>query len=388
MSLDPAAMLKATQEAAAARSAASSSGSTGNKFVTGYFSQPVPLWVHTFLTGLAPMLPLIPYVGPAFFALFSSFGTNGANLLLSGSMGWAIAKFGFNQACRGAYFLIALKYPGRWWLQYLKGLLYYANPWYVFDIVQRYSPSFAEEGYKLPFANMYLNERIAKNQAAKTWNAAQRVAIIGGKKADPLYPKCLPEVLLKSDIGFKEPKVDASGNIMLDISGNKILDLDASGNPIIRYGYMSPMLFGMMLLYIYPWVLEMSSLFPPEVQAIFDPWIGWGISALGAVMGLTAALGAGTLYAVPGAISQLGSILPKMSGGTKQAGGIKLPEINEVIHNVLDNTKEAPVHQQGGEKANTDTDEGIMFLGSLAIVSLAGISLALIRSKKLSPANI
>lgn len=381
--MDPAAIAKAAQEAAAARSAAASAGSTGNKFVTGYFSQPVPLWVQTFLTGLAPMLPLIPYVGPAFFALFSSFGTNGANLLLSGSMGWAIAKFGFNQACRGAYFLISKQYPGRWWLPYLKGLLYYANPWYVFDIVQRYSPSFAEEGFKLPFANMYLNDNIAKNQEVKKWNAAQRTAIMGGKTPDPLYPKCLPKVLTKSDIGFKEPKVDVSGNIVLDISGNAIPEVDASGNPIIRYGYMSPMLFGMMLLYIYPWVVEMSSLFPPEVQAVFDPWIGWGVSAVGGIMALTTALGAGSLYAAPGAITQLASLFPKMSGGA-QKGGAKMPDINDVIHNVLDNTKEIS-SQEGGSK---DTDEGIMFLGSLGIVSLAGISLALIRSKKLSAANI
>jgi hypothetical protein len=72
-----------------------------------------------------------------------------------------------------------------------------------------------------------------------------------------------------------------------------------------------------------------------------------------------------------------------MSGGG-QKGGAKMPDINDVIHNVLDNTKEIS-SQEGGSK---DTDEGIMFLGSLGIVSLAGISLALIRSKKLSPANI
>jgi len=329
------------------------------------------------------MLPLIPYVGPAFFALFSSFGTNGANLLLSGSMAWAVAKFGFNQACRGAYFLIAKQYPGRWWLPYLKGLLYYANPWYVFDIVQRYSPSFAEEGYKLPFANMYLNDNISKNQEVKKWNAAERMAILGGKKPDPLYPKCLPKVLTKSDIGFKEPKVDGSGNIMLDVSGNAIPAVDASGNPIIRYGYMTPMLFGMLLLYIYPWVVELSSLFPPEVQAVFDPWIGWGVTALGGIMGLVTALGAGSLYAAPGAITQLASLFPKMSGGS-QKGGAKMPDINDVIHNVLDNTKEIS-SQEGGSK---DADEGIMFLGSLGIVSLAGISLALIRSKKLSATNV
>ena len=374
---------------------AANAGATGNTFVKGYFSQPVPLWVQTFLTGIAPFLTLIPYVGPVFFSLFSTFGANGANLLLSGSMGWAIAKFGFNMACRGAYLLITLGFPGRWWLPYIKSFLYYANPWYVFDIVQRYSESFAEEGYKIPFANMYLNANIKENQDIKAWNAAQRVKILFGDAPDPAYPKCLAKPLIKSDIGFKEPHVDLSGNIKIDLSGNPLLSMDASGNPIIRYGYMSPMLFGMMLLYIWPWLTEMSSLFPPTVQAIFDPWVSFGISLLGGVMALVTALGAGSLYAAPGALSELGKLFPSMSGGGKpskkqhQHGGIKFPDINDVIHNVLDNTKDIPEQQpQAGGGGSDASDENIVFLGSLAIVSLAGISIALIRNKNLSRATV
>jgi hypothetical protein len=79
-------------------------------------------------------------------------------------------------------------------------------------------------------------------------------------------------------------------------------------------------------------------------------------------------------------------LMPTLNGGGKQSGGIKFPNINDVIHNVLDNTKEVNDPQAGG--ASKETDESIMFLGSLAIVSLAGISLALIRSKNLSAKSI
>jgi hypothetical protein len=136
----------------------------------------------------------------------------------------------------------------------------------------------------------------------------------------------------------------------------------------------------MMLIFIYPWIVEMSSLFPPVVQELFNPWVSWGVGTLGAVMALTAALGGGSILAVPGALSTVKSII------MPQRGGAKLPQINDIIYNVLDNTKELPA-QEGGASAE-ETDEGIMFLGSLAIVSLAGISLALVRSKKGSEAGI
>ena len=86
-----------------------------------------------------------------------------------------------------------------------------------------------------------------------------------------------------------------------------------------------------------------------------------------------------------------------MSGGgkpsKKQHGGIKFPDINDVIHNVLDNTKDIPEQQPqagggSGGGSSDASDENIVFLGSLAIVSLAGISIALIRNKNLSRATV
>jgi hypothetical protein len=148
------------------------------------------------------------------------------------------------------------------------------------------------------------------------------------------------------------------------------------------------MKLGMMLLFIYPWLVEMSSLFPPVVQALFDPWVTWGLSVVTGLTALAGTLATGSIYAAPGALASVGALMPKMNGGgtKKQSGGIKFPHINDVIHNVLDNTKEVNDVQSGG--SSSETDESIVFLGSLAIVSLAGISLALIRSKNLSGKSV
>jgi hypothetical protein len=377
--------------AAAAAAAALGVQTPPPPYIKGTFKWPLAKWMHILLTGILPFLPFIPYVGPAFFSLFSTWGSNGANLLLTNSMGWALAKAGFNYACRGAYMLVAMGYPGQWWLPYLKGVLYYANPWYVFDMVQGQSETFAEEGYKMPFADIYLNETLQDRQKIIVWNRAERVKIRKGLTPDPLYPKCFAKRLTQDDIGFNEPVTDLSGNVKVDISGNTVFALDASGNPITCYGFMTNMKLGMMLLFIWPWLVEMSSLFPPVVQALFDPWVTWGLSL---VAGLTALSGtiATTSFitapnAIPDAISKLSGLMPKMNGGgKKQSGGIKFPHLNDVIHNVLDNTKEVNDAQTGG--SSNETDESIVFLGSLAIVSLAGISLALIRSKNLSGKSV
>ena len=173
--------------------------------------------------------------------------------------------------------------------------------------------------------------------------------------------------------------------ILADLSGNPELAKDANGAPITGYGFLTPGKFGMMLIFIYPWIVEMSSLFPPVVQELFNPWVTWGLGALGAVTALTTALAGGSMLAVPGALSTVKSMIMPQAAAP-QRGGAKLPQINDIIYNVLDNTKELPA-QEGGASAE-ETDEGIMFLGSLAIVSLAGISLALVRSKKASEAGI
>jgi hypothetical protein len=79
-----------------------------------------------------------------------------------------------------------------------------------------------------------------------------------------------------------------------------------------------------------------------------------------------------------------------MGGGKQekqQKAGAKFPGFNEAIQTAMDSTEPIiPVLEGGG--GSQDADESILFLGSLAIASLAGISLALIRSKKIPPMKV
>jgi len=426
----------------AAAKKAQAAAPSGEKYIQGTFNQPIPLWAHRLLTGIfpfaafQPVVSLIPGLGPLYQSLcavlFSAFyilGANGANLLVSGSMGWAAAKFGSNQLLNGLYFLLSKSYPGQWWLPYVKSFITYANPWFTFDIVQTYSPEFSKQGYKLPFINKFLNSNIAANEATKLANqlkvdqtdaagnvilsvepdengnlmyvtgqdAAAAAAAAAAKKKQPapkVPPDCLPKSLAASDIGFKIPATDANGKALKDENGAPIYQEDPTTSlPVIAYGHMSATIFGMMFLYVYPWYLEISSSIPPEIKPVLSSWAGWGVKTIGVVMGAIATIGVAGIYALPGAIPQVKALFTDTTqggGGKKkgpQAGGTKLPSMNNIIHDALNNTRdEVPMVQEGG--GAFDTDESAMFLGSLTIASLVGISLAVMRNKKLSRESV
>jgi hypothetical protein len=376
-------------------------GSVGREKIKGYFNQPIPLWAQKFvLAGLfpfgffQPFLANVPTLGniyTIFYAtlgnLFNTLGMNGANLLLSGSMGWAAAKFGSNQMCQGAYSLIATLNPGQWWLPYLKSFLYYANPWFTFDMMQSFNPEFPEQGFKLPFLDgFFLNTNISINQGIKAWNKAQRVAKQLGKPVDPAYPKPLTAKLTPSDIGFVPPVIDLSGQPVLNEEGKPLLSQGSDGYPAYTYGAMTAMLYGLMIPYLYIWYRQFIVLMPAAVQAKIEPAIDWATTVLGAGLALAGTLTVGTFMAAPAAFAELKNLMPSLQqGGGKQKkeqkAGAKFPGFNEAIQNAMDSTESVPLILEGG--GGNDADESILFLGSLAITSLAGISLALIRSKKI-----
>jgi hypothetical protein len=445
-------ILEATKGIAAAKAAQSGTSSDGGKqYIQGMFNQPVSLITHRLLTGifpfaaLQPIVSLIPGAGPMYqavcaimFSAFYTLGSNGANLLVSGSMGWAVAKAGSTQLLKGLYFLLSKMYPGQKWLPYLKGFINYANPWFTFDIIQTYSPNFAREGYKLPFLNKYVNSNIAENEVTKLANmlkvgqtdangnviltvepdengelkyvtgeeAAAAAATTAKKKnlaAPRIPPDCLPKSLTPSDIGFKIPETDASGNPTKDDGGNPIYKQDPLTNkPQVSYGRMTAVILGMMFLYVFPWYLEISSAIPPEIQPVLSSWAGWGVSTLGILMGIAATVGVAGIYALPVVMPQLkqllasvkqgggGSTTRKQGGGGGSGGGSgggTIPDMNDIIHNVLNNTQdEIPFEQSGG--GAIDKDESTVFLGSLAIISLLGIALAVRRNKIISRKSV
>lgn len=440
--VDPTAVeaAKGVAQAKALQSKQQSGDEAGKAYVQGIFKGPLPLWAHKLLTGIfpfaafQPIVNLIPGLGPLYQAvcavLFSAFytlGSNGANLLVSGSMGWGGMKFASNQMLKGLYFLLSKKYPGQWWLPYLKSFIKYANPWFTFDILQTYSPRFSREGYKLPFLNKFLNSTIAENEVTKLANklkvnqldadgnviltvepdengvpryvtgedaAAAAAAHAKEKKlrAPKVPPECLPKSLTPTEIGFKIPETDSKGIPLKDEDGNPIYKEDPLTNEAqIAYGHMTATTFGMMFLFIYPWYLELSSAVPPEIQPVLSSWAGWGVTTIGTVMGIVATMSVAGIYALPGALPQIKQLFVDISqagGSKKQTGGsTPLPDMNKIIREVLDNTRdEVPLQDGGGTPL--DKDESIMFLGSLAIASLAGISLAVMRNKKLSSRTV
>ena len=413
---DPkAAAALAMAKAEAAKKSAGSGEEVTKKYVTGAITQPIPLIAHRFLTGifpfamLQPIASLVPGLGDIYqsvyamcFSLFYVLGSNGANLIFTGSKMMGLAKFASNQMIGGVYMLLAHFFPGKWWLRPLKSILYYGNPWFTFDIVQTYSPNFARQGYKLPFINKYLNATIGENEAIKKankdllnetdsdGNASLTEDVKNGK---PVYvegtkkPACL-KPLTPAEIGFKVPATDETGSVKKTKEGKTEYVIDPSTKEAkISYGQTTGLLIGMVAVFALPfWYANVSANIPPTIQASLTSWANWGMSTLGMVMAGTAAVGAAGIYALPGLLPQLTGLMSTQAGGAQKGG--KLPDMSKVIQEALDNTPDEMPLQQGGGGGAIDMDESVMFLGSLAIASLVGISLAVMRNKKLSSGSV
>jgi hypothetical protein len=402
-------------KAEAAKKSAGSGEEVTKKYVTGAITQPIPLIAHRFLTGIFPFAALqpifsaIPGLGDIYqsiyamcFSLFYVLGSNGANLIFTGSKLMGGAKFISNQMLGGVYMLIAHYFPGKWWLRPLKSILTYGNPWFTFDIVQTYSPNFARQGYKLPFLNKYLNSTIGENEAIKKANQdlLKEIDSDGNpsltkdvENGKPIYvegtkkPACL-KPLTPAEIGFKVPATDETGSVKKDEEGNTEYVIDPNTKlPKISYGQTTGVLIGMVAVFALPfWYMNVSANIPPTLQATLTSWANWGMSTLGMVMAGTAAVGAAGIYALPGLLPQLQGLMSTTQAGGVQKGG-KLPDMSKVIQEALDNTPDEIPLQQGGGGA-IDTDESVMFLGSLVIASLVGITLAVMRNKKLSRGSV
>jgi hypothetical protein len=101
-------------------------------FMEGF---PIGRLLLFFLAGGIPVAP------------FSFWGYGAVNLMVAGSKGWAALKAALQMAFVLANKFLGAYYPKLWWV----GWLLVLNPWYVFDIVQLFSPTFESEGFKVPF---------------------------------------------------------------------------------------------------------------------------------------------------------------------------------------------------------------------------------------------
>jgi hypothetical protein len=300
----------------------------------------LPWWAHIFLTGIFPLLVLIPYIGPTIFTFPYTFGVNGINLLATNSMTWAAAKAAFNLSCQAMAEMIAIQSTDQWWLPALRAILYYANPWFVFDMIQIFNPNFIHEGYKIPFANIQTDESLKP--------------------------------------GSTKPLKDSNIGYTVDVSGNRVdrkTSLDAKGKQkagyTTTYGKMSTIPIAASIVLLLPAMYTMSSFFPPQLQAKVEPilntimTVGGGITAI-------AGGGIGSFVLLPNLIGSVQTgIQGLMAGGDPVQTGGGIPSIQQVATSML-------------RPSTKEDDESKFFLGVLAFTIFGGISLAVIRQKGVS----
>jgi hypothetical protein len=129
---------------------ASMGASAGAGSWTAYFTNltyvgiPVSWFVVLIFAGVVPIAPM------------SFFGYAGANLMISGSPWWAVAKTGVQIASYLGGRLLTAYFPELWPISMI--LSY--NPWYIFDIVQMFDPNFKLVGFRTPFFTTPLGTNI------------------------------------------------------------------------------------------------------------------------------------------------------------------------------------------------------------------------------------
>jgi hypothetical protein len=210
-------------------------------------------------------------------------------------------------------------YPNLWWVGYLLVL----NPWYVFDIVQMFSPAFAYEGYKVPFTKF--------NPASPLSNAIK----------------------------------------------------DVSGNYTRAIGSVSPALFAAALALVGSGTYGLVNMLPSVLTATYKPILNMVMTVLG---GITALAGTGaSVMMLPNLISNFNKNQSEYTAAlaTVQKGGGDLPSLADVAQKIM--KKE---NLQTGGAVDIEDASSTLFVGSLALVTFAGISLALVRSKGLSAESI
>jgi len=273
--------------------------STGQSSLLEYFNFDLG-WFGLFI--LAGGFPLPP---------FSYLGFAGLNLYAVGSMSYFGVKAGLQALLGLANTYITAYYPKLWWLGYLMVL----NPWYIFDLVQMFSPAFAEEGFKVPL--------------------------------------------------FHTP-------------------LGAKGK---MSGALSALAVGAMSVGSY----SLMNMLPVELQASYKPILNSIFLTAGTLAtltggGLTSMLVLPQAFsAIKGSLAEAGTAIaatpvPVASGPVAQKGGGS-PSLSEVAQNI----EAGKINVQSGGGSDPSAT---VFLGTLAVAALGGISLALIRSKAVSPGSI
>ena len=262
------------------------------------------------LAGIIPIPPL------------SYLGNGGMNLWAVGSMKYCAMKAGLQALCTLANNLIMAKFPKLWVLAYLFSF----SPWYIFDILQLFSPAFEKEGFKVPFFNTKVST-----------------------SPQPAVGKLTPALLI-------------AGFALLSSGSYSLLNF-----------------FPDSVQKTWKPIMNMIFLTIGSVTALAGGGIG-GVVVLPEI--LSSLKGERTKISEALATPPLPAEPSQTQPPSQKGGGDSLPSLGEIANRIIKDEIDCPTKMQSG--GGDGNDAANMFLGSLIIASLGGIILALVRQKTVS----
>ena len=263
---------------------------------------------------------------------FDALGQLGVNLFAVGAPMFGLLKGAFMAMITFAVKYLKLYYPGLWPVTFMLSI----NPWFIYDLIQTWSPAFPQEGYRIPL----------------TYKS------IGG--------------------GVSGPEGGPKGRITPVVIGMIIAAFAYGGYKLIDY-----------------LPKEITGNAGPMIQRIFlitggvTAATGGGLTALVAVPEMVSAL-KGTLASPTAAAPEptatgsvtttpaptvTGPTVPVQTGGTKfKSVDIELPSLEEVSKRLL---------KQLGAEDNNEQARSIapLFLSGLGVIVVGGLSLAVLRNR-------
>ena len=352
---------------------------------------------------------------------FSYLGYGGLNLWAAGSFSWCMAKAAFQVALMFLAAIITASYPKLAWM----GHLVVFNPWYVFDIVQLFSPAFATEGFKLPLTHFDIRHPLIPPRPVKPGVQTGGGAELGHGDAKITMPMALTSVgLLGTGVYSLLDMIPKSLARAYKPIVNTVFASAAALVTVVG-GMASTTIFPQIMGYltsnqetgenIRPYEPDESDEPTPSIASaasgasgasgplpnfaessitpqIYMPTLGdikEQVNAAVAASGASAAVASGAIASGP-VVPIINNYIPQnvytpvpiVSSGPLQTGGADMPSLGQVAEMLMKkrNIQTNNVQLGGGK----DDSSGYIFLGALAFITASGLGLALIRSKRLS----
>ena len=311
----------------------------------------------TVISGMIQKILLFVFAGGIAIKPFNYWGFGGMNLMAAGKTMWAGAKAATGAVCAVLSKYIDAYYPSLWFIR----VLIDANPWYIFDLIQLFSPLFATEGFKVPFmmgsaASLQPKDGLYRVNGIMI-GAAIALLSMGGYSLVQNMPTQI--------VGASKPALDLLFKV---VGGASVV----GGGGLTAYALL------------------------PQLLSSAKEDLG-SIQAAVAAPAAPVAPVAPAAPVIPGAPPAPPPILPPLPAvtTTQQGGGGTggaIPSLRDIANGMLGPDPRgmgAPYHSGvlsgGARDSRSSPDTGsALFLGTLAVATLGGISLALIRSKSAS----